>query len=112
MTWLTVSLGRSAHEALSQSLVSMETRIMSKLNELTGALSAVNEQLSKAKTEIVARIDTLERALTATDLDLPEEVVAALVDLKATAQALDDLNPDPAPAPTDEPVAETPESSV
>jgi len=97
MTWLTVSLGRSAHEAIPQSLCSMETRIMSKLNELTGQLDSVTAQLLKSHAEIIARIGELSEALN--DIELPEGAVTALNDLKLIAQALDDINPDvPSPA--------------
>ncbi|MDG4595505.1 MAG: hypothetical protein P9F75_07395 [Candidatus Contendobacter sp.] len=80
---------------------------MNKLRELTDMVNAVNSQLLKAHAEIIERINALERALF--EVELPEEAVAALVDLKAMAQALDNLNPDAPPAPVDDPVAEEPE---
>ncbi|MCU0806558.1 MAG: hypothetical protein MUC53_00995 [Candidatus Contendobacter sp.] len=74
---------------------------MSKISEVAGQLQAVNEKLLKAKVEIIDRINALEEALG--DVDLPAEAGEALTALMATAQALDDLNPDaePAPAPDD-----------
>lgn len=74
--------------------------IMSKLNELAGQLAAVNEQLLKTKEEIISRIDALEEALS--DEELPDAANDALAALRQTAQAMDDIIPDAAPAPIDE----------
>lgn len=81
---------------------------MSKLNEVAGQLQVANERLLKAKVEIIDRINALEDALD--DVDLPIEAEEALSALMATAQALDDLNPDPEPEPgaDPEPVVEEP----
>ena len=62
------------------------------MNELAGALAEVQTQLDKAKAEIVAKVAALEAALN--DVTLPADAEAALASLKASAQALDDLNPD------------------
>ena len=60
-------------------------------------LAAIETQLTKASGEIVAKIAALADALAAAGGTTPE-VDAAVADLKAVAQAPDDLNPDPAPA--------------
>lgn len=60
---------------------------------LAQELAAVKAQLDKAKAEIVTKIDALETAIANGGVTTPE-VDAALADLKGTAQALDDLNPD------------------
>ena len=81
---------------------STEEIIMAKLSELTAALVAINDRLAKAKAEIVAKIDELQSALVA-DIELSADTQAALDALVDSAAALDDIVPDPAPAP--EPVA-------
>ena len=65
--------------------------------EALAAIQAVGTQLTKAKDEIVAKLAQLEAALANTNL--PPEAEAALTDLKAQAQALDDVVPTPATAP-------------
>jgi ACT domain-containing protein len=70
-----------------------------KLSELSGLLNDVLAQLAKAKLEILDKIESLETALS--DVDLPEDAVAALAALSAKAQALDDVVPD-AEAPVEE----------
>ena len=62
------------------------------LEELKQTLDATKDQLVKAATEINAKIDALEAQL-ATVVTTPE-VDAALAELKAVAQQLDDINPD------------------
>ncbi len=57
-------------------------------------LAAIKAQLTKASGEIVAKIGALTEALAAAGATTPE-VDAAVADLKAVAQALDDLHPDP-----------------
>jgi len=74
--------------------------IMTQVNDLAASLDAVNAQLAKARDEIVAQVAALQEALQ--NVALPEAAETALANLAATAQALDDLNPDPAPA--EEPV--------
>ena len=66
-------------------------------------------QLNKAKDEIVAQVSALQVALEG--VDLPQDALDALVALEATAQVLDDLNPDALsvePEPATEPVADEP----
>lgn len=70
-----------------------QRQIMAKLNELVGLVNEVNAKLDKAKDEVVARIAALEAALS--DVDLPADAVEALDALKAKAQTLDDIVPDP-----------------
>mgnify|MGYP001766201502 CR=1 FL=1 len=66
--------------------------ILMKLSELAMQLSALAAQLDKAAGEIVAKIDDLETALA--DTEIPEEAATAIEELKAKAQALDDIVPD------------------
>jgi hypothetical protein len=75
---------------------------MSKLSELANKLGALDEQLTKAKDEILAKLDELQTALA--DMDIPADAQAILDNLGTLAQTLDDIVPDPAPAP-EEPVA-------
>lgn len=70
-------------------------RIMTQVSELAGQMSEVNAQLVKSLTEINAQVAALQAALV--NVEIPAEAQTALDNLKATAQALDDLNPD-APA--------------
>lgn len=67
------------------------------MSEVQDAVDAVVAQIGKAKDEIVAEIAALEAREPSVDLS----------GLKAAAQALDDLNPDPAP-PVDVPPADVP----
>lgn len=61
-------------------------------------LKAVSTQLGKARDEIVSKVEELERQINAGEVDQ-----ATLDELKAAAQALDDVVPD---QPADEPPAE------
>lgn len=107
MFGVTEWLGRfSQLVSLPGQIEKLGDRVMSKLNELTGQLQAVNERLLKAKGEIIDRINALEEALG--DVDLPDEAGEALSALMATAQVLDDLNPDPEPAPVADPAEPAP----
>lgn len=67
-------------------------KVMTTVNELAAQLNQVNEQLNKAKVEIVAQVQALEGALQ--NVEIPAEAQDALNAIVATAQALDDLNPD------------------
>lgn len=78
--------------------------IMTQVNELAAKLEQVNAQLMKAQSEIVAQVAALNDALQ--NLPLTPEAETALAALTASAQALDDLNPDSEPQP--EPVPEEP----
>lgn len=79
--------------------------IIMKLNELATQLSGLAAQLDKASAEIVAKIDELETALV--DTEIPDEATVMIEELKAKAQALDDIVPDAVPVePTPEPPAE------
>ena len=71
-------------------------KIMTDQTTLASDLAAIKDQLTKAAGEIVAKVAALEAAVSASGGTTPE-VDAAVADLKAVAQALDDLNPDPAP---------------
>jgi SMC interacting uncharacterized protein involved in chromosome segregation len=76
--------------------------LLMKINELLQINQSITGQLNKAEAEIVARIAALQAAvddLTAqlADQDLTPEQVASLEALQASAQALDDITPDPAP---------------
>lgn len=63
-----------------------------KLNELSGEIAAVVVQVAKVRDEVLARIAVLEAALA--DVELPEDVMIALDALRASVQAIDDLNQD------------------
>ena len=66
-----------------------------KIMALADDLNAINAQLAKVKDEIVSKVDTLENALRAAGEPDPA-VLAAVDNLRSTAQGLDDLVPDPA----------------
>lgn len=74
-----------------------EKTILMKATELEGQLNTLKAQVDKSKTEVLKRIADLEDALVNTDL--PASAVTALDALKASVQAVDDINPD-APAGT------------
>jgi hypothetical protein len=68
---------------------------MSKLSELEAFIVDVNAGLAKARTEILDKIGALEDALA--DVELPAGAAAALTELGALKQALDDVVPDAVP---------------
>lgn len=69
------------------------------LSEVAQALTELKAQLGKAKDEIVGKIDALQTELG--NVQLPEEAVAALNELRAVTQQLDDIVPDAPAEPTD-----------
>jgi|GEM_PF-2014124 len=71
--------------------------ILMKLSELSTAVSEVSAQLTKVRGEILDKLAALEDALI--DVELPEDATAALFDLRANAQTLDDIVPDIVPEP-------------
>jgi len=77
---------------------------MTTVNEVAATLVSVSNELAKARGEILGKIDELTAALA--NVSLPPEAEAALTELAAQAQALDDIVPDaPMPAPEEPPVA-------
>lgn len=64
--------------------------------ELLAALTDVKTQVDKSKTEITTKIAALEDALNNAGSTTPE-VDAALADLKASVQSVDDIVPDTTP---------------
>jgi len=77
--------------------------IQMELAELAATINNVNAQLGKASNEIVTKIAALEEAILQSN-QMTADVEAAVASLKTSAQALDDLNPDPVP--TEEPSPE------
>jgi hypothetical protein len=69
--------------------------IMAKISELSAIVAGLTAQVNKAKVEIVERIAALESALQ--DVELPSDAENALAELKASVQAVDDINPDATP---------------
>jgi len=65
--------------------------------ELAVQLTALKEQTQKANAEIVAKIATLEQAITDAG-NVSPAVEAALADLKASIQTVDDIVLDAPPA--------------
>lgn len=71
-------------------------RINTMADDLATQLSNIEDQLSKASTEIVNKINELQNLIGT----IPPEAQAKLDEIKATAQALDDIVPDqPPPGP-------------
>lgn len=68
------------------------------MTELLAQLQGLKTQADKAKAEVIAKIAALEEAINNAGTTTPE-VDAALTDLKASVQGLDDLNPDAEPTP-------------
>lgn len=66
--------------------------IQMNVSELTNSLTAIQATFEKAKAEIIGKIDNLQAALS--NVELPEEAVAALAALQETATSLDDIVPD------------------
>ena len=69
-----------------------DEEIVMKLSELSGEIAAVVVQVAKVRDEVLARIAALEAALA--NVELPEDVMIALDALRASVQAIDDLNQD------------------
>jgi hypothetical protein len=66
--------------------------VLMKVSELADKLTALDTQLGKAQAEINAEIDALKAALN--NVEIPAAAQAAIDNLSAKVQALDDLNPD------------------
>lgn len=64
------------------------------MTQLAEELRAVKDQLGKATAEITAKVANLESVIAAAGV-VNADVEAALSDVKAATQLLDDLNPDP-----------------
>ena len=79
--------------SILKSILDKVNAIMATQAELAATLATVKTQLTKASGEITARIQALVDALAAAGGTTPE-VDAAVADLQAVAQALDDINPD------------------
>jgi hypothetical protein len=80
--------------------------ILMKINELLTVNQSIKGQLNKAEAEIVAKITELQDAVAAlteasANVDLPQDVVDSIAEVQTAAQALDDINADPTPAPVD-----------
>jgi hypothetical protein len=82
--------------------------ISMKLSDVLSANVSIRDQLTKAEVEIVKRVADLQAAIDKltqqlADVELTPEQAASFDEVKATAQALDDLNEDEiAPEPTPE----------
>lgn len=63
-------------------------KILMKINELAGALTALDTEVQKIATEVQALKDSLS------NVDLPPAAQTALDNLTAHVKAVDDLNPD------------------
>jgi TolA-binding protein len=63
-------------------------KIMATVQELSSILTEVGTQIEKAQKEILAKLDQLSAG------NLPPEAEAAVADLRAKVQALDDIVPD------------------
>ena len=77
----------------------LEKEILMKLSDILQQNESIKSQLNKAEVEIVKRVGDLQAAidnLTANmaDVELTPEQVASFDAVKASAQALDDLNED------------------
>lgn len=79
-------------ESTLDGLITFLGKILMTLEQLTQILNDTKAQLAKASGEIIAKIDALEAQLA--NVVTTPEVDAALADLKAVAQQLDDINPD------------------
>lgn len=66
---------------------------MATQQELAEQLTALTAQVEKSRAEVVAKVTALEEALANAGGTTPE-VDAALTNLKAAVQSVDDLNPD------------------
>lgn len=74
------------------------------LSEGVAAIKAAKDQLIKAREEITAKLTKLEDALAHIDVP-PEDAMAAIEELKAVVQSLDDIVPDVAEPTPEEPAA-------
>ena len=96
------SLERLLFRAVLERLSHLEERIMATQQELAADLKALGAQVTKIGAETQSlhhKVDSLQAALDAAGSTTPE-VDAAMADLRASVQAVDDLVADaPAPAP-------------
>lgn len=93
---LTERLAELSHEL--RELKEGQKNIMGSQADEATALNALADQLTKANTEIQAAIADLKTQIANAGNTTPE-VDAALARVTAGAQTLDDIVPDPAPAP-------------
>ena len=75
-------------------------------SELANALNLIAAQNEKSHAEIKAATATLidqvaDLTAALADIQISDDAVNALIAVQAAAQAIDDLNPDVAPAPTE-----------
>lgn len=82
-------------EEILKNQVTLNERITTMADDLTTQLTGLEDQLTKASTEIVNKIAELEHLIGT----IPPEAQAKLDELKASAQALDDIVPDQPPPP-------------
>lgn len=76
-------------------IIAIQHKTNMKVSELIQVVKDCRNELVKAKAEIIAKIARLENA----DGDLTPEQQAAVEDLKATVQGIDDIVPDDPTAP-------------
>lgn len=95
--------------AVFEQLLHMERKIMATQNELVDGLKALNTQVKKIGEEtggLIQKVDALQAALDSAGGTTPE-VDAAMQDVRASLQGVDDLVKDvevpPAPTPAEEP---------
>lgn len=79
---------------------SLKGLIVTTKDELAASLNLLADKADKAKTEIVSAVDSLKAEIANANVDSPA-ISAALARLDGSVQALDDLNPDAEPTPTE-----------
>lgn len=82
-------------DLIEDQLETLQEKIMTALSQLAPALDALTAQVNKVNAEVVNvknALAALQEALANTTL--PAEAETALLNLQASLQALDDLNPD------------------
>lgn len=83
---------RSAWQYFAPATKQDVERILMKVSQLAGVLTALTTEVDKIKTEVEALKSSLS------DVELPAEAQTALDNLTTHVQAVDDLNPDAPPA--------------
>lgn len=83
--------------AILLGLLILKGIIVATTQQVLDAIAGIGAQLSKATTELVGKIEALEAEAGQDEFADLDSILAKLADLKTSAQALDDIVPDPTP---------------
>jgi uncharacterized protein YoxC len=109
-TFVTALFGITVLGAIYVGVKHLKGIAMATKDELVTSLTSVNESLTKISAEttsLVEKVQELEERLANVDVQIPDDVMTLVSDLRARVQAVDDLVTDTAPTDPNEPVEPT-----